>query len=87
VGAEGLGRYLHDNPKFPACLARKLYAYGAGANSEDVDASVYKAAYKAFTDNGYRLRTLLKAMVNSPEYFTVIPPTVAGTKTAMNSAK
>ncbi len=35
-GAEGLGQYLHDNPKVPACFVRKLYAYGTGADSEDV---------------------------------------------------
>jgi len=87
VGAGGLGRYLHDSPKFPACLARKLYSYGSGANSEDVDASVYKDSYKAFVDSGYRLRTLLKTMVTSPDYFTVVPPSVAETKTAMNTAK
>jgi hypothetical protein len=85
VGAEGLGRFLHDNPKFPACLARKLYSYGLGANSEDVDATAYKAAYKSFVDSGYKLRTLLKAMVTSPNYFTATPP-IAETKTAMNSA-
>ena len=83
LGAQGLGRYLHDNPKFPACLARKLYSYGAGANSEDVDPAAYKAAYKAFVDGGYRLRTLLKSMVTSPDYFDTVPPS-AGTKTAMN---
>ncbi|MGZ5927328.1 MAG: DUF1592 domain-containing protein [Rhizomicrobium sp.] len=87
TGGQGLGRYLHDNPKFPACIARKLYAYGIGANSEEVDASAFKTAYKAFVDSGYRLRTLLKAMVTSPDYFDVVPPSAADTKTAMNTAK
>jgi len=86
-GAQGLGRYLHDNPKFPACLARKLYSYGVGANSEDVSPATYKAAYKAFVDGGYRLRTLLKSMVTSPDYFDTVPPSAADTKTAMNIAK
>jgi len=84
TGAQGLGRYLHDNPKFPACLARKLYAYGVGANSEDVNPATYKAAYKAFVEDGYRLRTLLKSMVTSPDYFDTASPPAAGTKTAMN---
>jgi hypothetical protein len=87
MGAQGLGRYLHDNPKFPACLARKLYSYGVGANSEDVDPAVYKTAYKAFVDGGYRLRTLLKSMVTSPGYFDTVPPSATDTKTAMNIAK
>jgi hypothetical protein len=87
VGAQGLGRYLHDNPKVPACLARKLFAYGVGANSEDVDPSVFKIAYKTFVDSGYRLRTLLKAMTTSPEYFKADPPAVVQSKTAMNITK
>jgi hypothetical protein len=70
----GLGKYLHDNPKYPACLARKLYSYGAGMNSEDVDPSAFKAAYKAFADSGYRMRALIKGVVESPEFFNTSAP-------------
>ena len=70
----GLGQYLHDNPKYPACLARKLYAYGTGANSEDVDASNFEVAYKAFVDSGYRLRALIKGLIESPEFFNSPAP-------------
>ena len=70
----GLGKYLHDNPKYPACLARKLYAYGTGANSEDVDASNFKLANKAFVDSGYRLRALIKGLIESPEFFNSPAP-------------
>jgi hypothetical protein len=87
VGAQGLGRYLHDNPKFPACLARKLYSYGVSANSEDVNPASFKTAYKDFVDSGYRLRTLLKSMATKPEFFKVDRPVPAGTKTAMNVSK
>jgi hypothetical protein len=73
-GAQGLGRYLHDNPKYPACIARKLYSYAKGLNSEDVDPSAFKVAYKAFADSGYRLRNLLKAMIDSPEFFKASAP-------------
>jgi len=73
-GAAGLGQVLHDDPKFTACFARKLYSYGVGANSEDVDAASFKAAYKTFTDKGYRLRDLLKAIATSPEFFKVSAP-------------
>lgn len=65
----GLGQYLHDNPKFPACMARKLYAYAKGIDTEEVDASTFKAAYQAFADSGYRIRTLIKGLVESPEFF------------------
>jgi len=70
----GLGQYLHDNPKYPACLARKLYAYATGVNSEDVEPSAFQAAYKGFTDSGFRLRTLLKGLVESPGFFNAGAP-------------
>ena len=79
-GAQGLALYLHDNPKVAACFARKLYSYGVGASSEDVDAASFKAAYKSFVDGGYRLRILLKALAASPEFFNA--PAPAATKTA-----
>ena len=74
VGGEGLGKYLHDNPKFPACVARKLYAYGRGMDVEEVSPSAFKAAYKSFTDSGYRLRTLIKGLALSPEFYSVAAP-------------
>lgn len=70
----GVGQYLHDNPKYPACLAKKFYAYSTGMNSEDVDAASIKAAYKAFAESGYRLRALIKGMIESPEFFNVAAP-------------
>ena len=48
---------------FDACLSRKLYSYAKGVDSEDVDPSAFKSAYKEFTDSGYRLRALLKGLV------------------------
>lgn len=73
-GAQDLGRYLHDNPKYPACIARKLYAYAKGLNSEDVETSAFKSANKAFTESGFRLRELLKGLVESPDFFSVPAP-------------
>ena len=65
----GLGQFLHDDPKYPACLARKLYAYGVGANSEDVESASFKNAHKTFIESGYRMRALIKALVESPDFF------------------
>ena len=74
VGAEGLSHYLHDNPKYTMCIARKLYAYADGLNSEDVEPSAVKTAYKAFSDAGFRLRALIKGMVEAPDFFNAAPP-------------
>lgn len=80
-GAEGLGQFLHDNPKYTACLARKVFAYSRGENSEDIPASAFRAANKAFKDSGFRMRALLKAMVENKDYFRVPQPETAGTAT------
>ena len=81
-GADGLGRYLHDNPKYPTCLARKLYSYAKGADSEEIDAATVKTASQAFNESGYRLRTLIKGVVESPGFFQAPPATASGTKLA-----
>lgn len=81
VGAEGLGQFLHDNPKYTACLARKVFAYSRGENSEDIPASAFRAANKAFKESGFRMRALLKAMVEDKDYFRVPQPETAGTAT------
>jgi hypothetical protein len=70
----GLGQYLHDNPKFPACVAKKLYAYARGMDTEEVEASAVKPAFKAFADSGYRLRALVKGLVESPAFFNASAP-------------
>jgi hypothetical protein len=79
AGAEGLGKFLHDNPKYTSCIARKVYAYSRGENSEDVAASAFKSANKSFTDSGFRMRALLKAMVEDKDYFNApAPETTSG---------
>jgi len=84
-GAAGLGQALHDNPRFTACVARKLYAYGVGANAEDIQPKAFKAAYDTFVNGGYRLKTLIKSLASSPEFFRAPAPAPAVTKTASNN--
>ena len=71
-GAQGLGRYMHDNPRYPACVARKLYSYSRGLTSSSVDD--FQDAYKAFQNSGFRLRALLKSMAMSDSFYVVGPP-------------
>jgi hypothetical protein len=72
VGAQGLGQYMHDNPRYPACVARKLYSYSRGLKSSSVDD--FQDAYKAFQNSGFRLRALLKSMAVSDSFYAVGPP-------------
>jgi len=71
-GAQGLGQYMHDNPRYPACVARKLYSYSRGLRSSSVDD--FQDAYKAFQKSGFRLRALLKSMAVSDSFYAVGPP-------------
>jgi len=71
-GAQGLGHYMHENPRYPACVARKLYSYSRGLESSSVDD--FRDAYKAFQNSGYRLRALLKSMAMSDSFYAVRPP-------------
>jgi hypothetical protein len=70
-GAVGLGQFLHDNPRYPLCVARKLYAYAKGQSSADITPAMFKEAYASFTGSGYRLRTLVKGLVEAPDFFNV----------------
>ena len=36
-GAQGLGQYIHDSPRYPACVARRLYSYSRSAKTWTVD--------------------------------------------------
>ena len=85
VGGDGLGQYLRDNPKFPACVARKLYAYGRGLDAEEVEPSAFKVAYKNFVDSGYRLRVLIKSLVVSPEFYRAPAPETSSSLTKQAS--
>jgi hypothetical protein len=71
-GAQGLGQFMHDNPRYPACVARKLYSYSRGLKSSSVND--FQDAYKAFQNSGFRLRALLKSMAVSDSFYAVGPP-------------
>ena len=86
AGAAGLGQYLHDNPKTSACFVRKLYAYGVGADSEDVEKGAIQPFVDGFSTGGYRLASLLRSMVTSPQFFTAPPPADNSRKLSMNSS-
>jgi hypothetical protein len=76
-GGAGLGQYLHDNPKVTACFVRKLYAYGTGGSSEDLDRGTVRPFGEAFVAATYRVQPLLRAIVTSPQFFAAPPPAPA----------
>ena len=75
-----------NNPKVPACFVRKLYAYGMGANSEDLDKATVQPLLDGFIAGGYRLTQLLKAIATSQQFFSAPGPEGAPAKLSLNSA-
>jgi hypothetical protein len=76
TGAQGLGRMLHDDPAFPACFARKLYAYGTGADAEKLAPALTRNLVTAFAARKYRVPALLRALTADPGFFRAAPPTM-----------
>ena len=82
IGAEGLAKYLHDDPKVPACLVRNVYAYGVGRKTGIREEDYLGDQTKIFASNGYRVPDLMVQIASSPEFFKVAAPSGARTAAA-----
>jgi hypothetical protein len=73
-GAQGLGQFLHDDPRVPDCLVRNAYAYGVGRTADGQDQDYLVEQAKAFASSGYRFPDLMVQIASSPEFFKVELP-------------
>ena len=71
VGADGLGRFLHDDSRVPACLVTDVYSYATGRSASAADSDFLQDQTKAFAGNGYRFPDLLLQIASSPQFFAV----------------
>ncbi|GAB1263269.1 hypothetical protein NBRC116493_26390 [Aurantivibrio infirmus] len=85
VGAKGLGEFLHEDPRIPACLVRNVYAYGVGRETDFWDEDYLADQTDAFAENGYRVPDLMKQIVSTPEFFKVVVPEGQETASAAES--
>lgn len=76
VGAQGLGKFLHDDSRVPACLVNNVYAYGVGRKTDYHDEDYLADQTKVFADNSYRLPDLMLQIASSPQFFRVVMPGV-----------
>jgi hypothetical protein len=81
-GAQGLGRYLHDDPRVPECLVRNVYSYGTGNKTYGRDQPFIVAQTQSFANGGYQLPELMLQIASSPEFFKVVVPKGAPPETA-----
>jgi len=83
-GAEGLGQYIRENPRYPACVARRLYSYSRGVKNGSV--TDFPDAYKEFQNSGFRLRALLRSMALNDSFYSAAPPENPPTDTSKEVA-
>jgi Protein of unknown function (DUF1592)/Protein of unknown function (DUF1588)/Protein of unknown function (DUF1595)/Protein of unknown function (DUF1585)/Protein of unknown function (DUF1587) len=76
-GAQGVGDYLRNDPRVPACLVRNVYSYGVGQKTFGRDKQYLAAQTKAFVDGGYRFAELMMRIASSPEFVKVVAPKVS----------
>ncbi|HWK51749.1 MAG TPA: DUF1592 domain-containing protein, partial [Steroidobacter sp.] len=73
-GARGVGEYLRNEPRVPACLVRNVYSYGVGEKTYGRDRAYLAAQTEAFIASGYRFAALVRRIASSPEFFKVSAP-------------
>ena len=76
-GARGLGNYLHDDPRIPACLVRNVYAYSVGRKTDERDEDYLADQAKTFASNGYRVPELMMQIAATPEFLEAVIPSGA----------
>jgi hypothetical protein len=81
-GAQGVGEYLRNEPRVPACLVRNVYSYGVGQKAFGRDRPYLAAQTKQFAENGYRFPDLMMQIASSPEFFKVVVPKATTQPTA-----
>jgi len=84
-GAQGVGSYLRDEPRVPACLVRNVYSYGVGLKTFGRDRQYLAAQTKAFADSGYRFPALMMRIAATPEFFKVVTPKATLAETVVDA--
>jgi Protein of unknown function (DUF1588)/Protein of unknown function (DUF1585)/Protein of unknown function (DUF1592) len=71
AGARGLGLTLRDDPRVPACLVNRVWAYGQGRAATAAEKGRLADETRAFSESGYRIPDLLARIAASDDFFTV----------------
>lgn len=85
-GAPGLGQYLRQQQKIPACLVRNVYGYGVGRAPDERDEDYLADQTEAFAKDGYRVPQMMVRIASSPEFFKVKLPARARPATKVAAA-
>ena len=67
-GAKQLGTILADSPVCQKCIVRQMFRYSYGRLETDTDEKTIDQLYDQFKASGFKLKTLLVGLVQSPEF-------------------
>jgi hypothetical protein len=68
AGPEQLGQLIGQDPRFTACVAKKLYTYALGRDVEAFDARSLEYLQGDWTSRGLTIRNLMKEVVLSDSF-------------------
>ena len=67
-GAKQLGKILAESPVCQECIARQMFRYAYGRLETDADEHTIDELYGQFKASGFKFKSLLVALVQSPEF-------------------
>ena len=68
TGARQIGTILADSPVCQKCIVRQMFRYSYGRLETNTDEKTIDQLYEHFKGSGFRLKNLLVALVQSPEF-------------------
>jgi hypothetical protein len=67
-GAKELGAILAASPTCQECIVRQMFRYSYGRLETAADEKTVDQLYARFKDSGFQFKSLLIALVQSPEF-------------------
>ena len=67
-GAKQIGGILADSPVCQKCIVRQMFRYSYGRLETNADEKTIDQLYDQFKASGFKMKSLLVALVESPEF-------------------
>ena len=67
-GAKQIGGILADSPVCQKCIVRQMFRYSYGRLETNADEKTIDQLYDQFKGSGFKFKSLLVALVQSPEF-------------------
>jgi hypothetical protein len=77
-GAKEIGALLANSPTCQECIVRQMFRYSYGRLETSADEATIDRIYEQFKGSGFKFRSLLMALVQSPEFLRQWGPQTSG---------